>query len=87
MDHFEIKVSEVNEPLCLMTVECLGLSKVGEVLVISEHLHQKERSMEVMSPGFQGADDSEEFSVVDIIVSFCRGEQLREVGTWVPFSV
>ena len=74
MDHFEIKVSKVNEPSCLMTVECLGLSEVGEVLVIGEHLYQKRRPMKVMLPGLQGMDDSKEFSVIDIIVLFCGRE-------------
>ena len=32
-------------------------------------------------------DDSEEFSVVNVVVSFSWGERLREVRTWVPFAV
>ena len=32
-------------------------------------------------------DDGEEFSVIDIIVLFCRGEQLGKIGAWMPFSV
>ena len=87
MDHFDIKVSEVNEPARLSAVEHLGLSEVGEVLVISENLHGERRAMEVMAPGFQGADDGKEFTVIDVTVSFCRGERLGEIGTWVPVPV
>ena len=34
MDHFKVKVGKVDEPACLLSVECLGLAEVGEVLVI-----------------------------------------------------
>ena len=74
MDHFKVKVSEVDEPACLPTVECLGLAEVGEVLVISENLYREGRAMEVVAPGFQGMDDRKEFFVVDIMVSFGRRE-------------
>jgi len=47
------------------------LSEIGEVFVVGEDLDGEGRAMEVMSPGFKGPDDCEEFSVVDIIVSFC----------------
>ena len=30
--------------------------------------------VEVVSPGVQGTNDSKEFSVVDVVVSFCQGE-------------
>ena len=50
MDHFEIKVGEVNQPLCLPAVECLGLAEIREVLVISEDLNWKGRTVEVVSP-------------------------------------
>ena len=74
MDHFKIEVGEVEEPARLLAVECLGLVEVGEVLVISENLHWKGRAMKVMAPRFQGTDDSKEFPVIDVVVSFCGGE-------------
>ena len=87
MDHFEMKVIEINEPSCLTMVECLGLLEINEVFVISEDLHWEGRTMEIVSPIFQGMDDGEEFSVIDIVVLFCRGEQLGKIGAWMPFSV
>ena len=41
MNHFKVKVGKVNEPTCLSVVKRLGLAKIGEVLVISENLHQE----------------------------------------------
>ena len=43
--------------------------------------------MKIMLPGFQGMDDGEEFSVIDIIFLFSWGEQLRKVGARMPIAV
>ena len=74
MDHFEVKVGEVDEPLCLSAIERLGLAEVGKVFVVCENLYQKRRAVEVVTPGFQGANDREEFSVIDVVVLFSRRE-------------
>jgi len=50
------------------------LSEVGKVFVVSEDLNWERRAMEVVSPGFEGADDSKEFTIIDIVVSFCLGK-------------
>ena len=55
--------------------------------MISKDLDGEGGTMEVMSPGLEGADDSQEFSVINVIVLFCRGKGLREVGTGVPFAI
>ena len=70
MDHLEVKVGEVDEPSCLSAIERLGLAEVGETFVVCENLYQERRAVEVVMPGFQGADDHEEFSVIDVVVSF-----------------
>ena len=57
MDHFEVKVGEVNEPSCLAVVKRLGLLEVGEVFMIGEYLHQKGGGMEVVMPRLKGTDD------------------------------
>ena len=49
----------------------LGRAKVGKVLVVGKDLYGKWRSMEVVLPRFQGMNNGEEFSVVDIVVPFC----------------
>ena len=74
VDDFEIKISEVEQPACLATVEVLCLMEVRQVLVICEDLDGEWGSMEVVPPGFQGTDDCEKFSVVDVVVPFCWNE-------------
>ena len=76
MDHLEVKVGKVDEPSCLLAIERLGLMEVSEVLVVCENLYRERRAVEVVTPGFQGMDDREEFSVIDVIVSFSRRERL-----------
>ena len=87
MDHFQVKVSKVDEPARLAAIERLGLAEIGEVLVVSEDLHREGGAMKIVAPGFQGADNSKEFSVVDIVVPLGGGEGLREVGAWVPIAI
>ena len=77
MVHFEIKVSEVDEPTCLSTIQHLGLAKIDEILVVGEDLDREGGTMKVVSPRFQGTDDGKEFLVVDVIVSFCGGERRK----------
>ena len=48
------------------------LSAVVESMCIGEDLHQKGGAMKVMAPEFKGTEDCKEFSIIDIIVSFCR---------------
>ena len=74
MDHFEVKVGEVNEPVCLLMIKRLGLADVGEILVISEKLNRKRGTMKAMSPRFQGMDNGKEFAVIDVIVPL-RGRE------------
>ena len=87
MDHFQVNVSKVDEPACLVAIERLGLVEIGKVLVVSEDLHREGGAMKIVAPGFQGADNSKEFSVVDIVVPLGGGEGLREVGARLPIAV
>ena len=65
----------------------MGLMEIGKVLVVGEDLYGERRAMEIVAPRFQGANDGEEFVVIDIIVSFGGGEGLRQVGAGVPIAV
>ena len=74
----------------LSAVKGLGRTEVSEVFVIGEDLDREWGSMEVILPRLQSSDNGKEFSVictVDVIVLFCRGERLREIGAGVPFTV
>ena len=55
--------------------------------MISENLDGEGGTVEVVSPGFEGMDDCQEFSIIDIIIPFCWREGLREVRTGVPFAI
>ena len=85
MDHFEIVVSEVNEPACLAAVKCLGLAEIGQVFVISKDLHREGRAMKIVAPGFQGADDCEKLSVIDVII-LLRGKNKDASLHWSWFG-
>jgi hypothetical protein len=84
MGDFEIKVSEVEKPTSLSSVEVAGFAEVGEVFMVSEDLNREGGASEVLSPGFESSDDGAEFLVIDIVVLFCGDEGLGEIGTGVP---
>ena len=45
MDDLEIKVSKVEQPLCLVAVEVLGLMEVCQVLIVSKDLNGERGTM------------------------------------------
>ena len=47
--------------------------------MISENLDWERGAMKVMSPGFEGMNNSQEFMIVDIVVLFCQRKGLRKV--------
>ena len=55
--------------------------------MVGEDLYRKGGAMEVVAPRFQGMNDGEEFTVIDIVVTLGGGEGLREVGARVPVAV
>ena len=61
--------------------------EVHQVLVVHKDLDGEGRSMEIMSPGLQGADDGKEFLVIDVVVLFHWDEQLGEIGTGVSIAI
>ena len=63
------------------------MSEISEVLVVGEDLYREGRAVEVVAPGFQGANNSKEFSIINIVVPFRGGERLRQVGAWMPVAV
>ena len=74
MDHFKVEVSEVDEPTRLAAVKRLGLSEVGEVLVVGEDLHRERGTVKIVAPGPQGANHCKKFAVVDVVVALGGGE-------------
>ena len=58
VDHIEIKVCKIKKPMSLVMIQVLGLVKVCQVLMISENLDGKGRTLEIILPGLESADDS-----------------------------
>ena len=50
--------------------------EVREILMVVEDNHQEGGTLYVMSPGAEGADDAEELSIIDLIVTFGRRKGL-----------
>ena len=42
--------------------------------MVCKDLYGEWGPVEVVSPGFQGTDDGEEFPVINVVVLFCRRE-------------
>ena len=55
----------------------MGLAEIGEVFVVREDLYRERGAVEVVAPGFQGANDGEKLAIIDIVISFGGGEGLR----------
>lgn len=87
MGHLKVKICKVKEPASLVSIEILRLMEICQVFVISENLHWEGGALEVMAPCVETVDDCKEFLVIDVIISFSRGEQLGEIGARVPVPI
>ena len=56
----------------MMAGEFLLCPEVGKVIVIRPYLKGVRMTLEVMAESFEGANDSEEFFVVDVVVELRR---------------
>jgi hypothetical protein len=70
MNHLEIKIHKINKPQGLAVIQGLWLAEVLQIFMIGKCLDGKRGSMEIVVPGFKGADNSKEFLDVDVIDSF-----------------
>ncbi len=61
-------------------VDSLRMSPVLEVVVVREDDYRVGTSYEKVSPVFEASDDGQEFSVIDVVVSFGRVEGLGVVS-------
>ena len=57
----------------------MSLTEIWQVFVVGEDMYWERGTVEVMSSRLQSMDDSEEFAIIDVIVSLSRDEQLGEV--------
>ena len=68
-------------------IERLGLAEISKVFVVGEDLYGEGGAVEIVAPGFQGANNGEKFAIIDIVIPFSGGKGLRQVGAWVPIAV
>ena len=54
----------------------MGLAEIGEVFVVGEDLYGEGGAVEIVAPGFQGANNGEKLSVINIVITFGGGEGL-----------
>src|SRR6267154_1653994 len=87
MVEFKVKLIQGELPASLAAGEVLSGAEVKKVLMVGEDNDRVWVPFEVMAPSFQGSDDGKEFSIVDLIVPFCRIKGLGEVYTRVVGTI
>jgi hypothetical protein len=69
VDKFVIVISEAGDVMCDVSVDTLGIAVILQIFMVCEDCDWVCGVCKEVSPGFQAVDYSEEFSVVDVIVS------------------
>ena len=77
----EVKILEEHHPVGLTMGQFLWLMKVRQIFMIGEKGDGIGGSLEVVVPMVKGMDNSEQLSIINIVVAFGRGEGLREIST------
>ena len=85
MNQLEVKASQVQRPMGLVTVEFLSYYEVLQVLVVHPDFYQVLSSFQKVPPLFQRVDDSEHLFVMDLIVPFHQRQEFAVESYWVPF--
>ncbi len=76
----DVVVCQVQEVTGDASVDSLRVSPVLEVIVVCEDDNWVGASDEEVSPVFEASDDGQEFSVIDVVVSFSGIECLGMVS-------
>ena len=85
MNQLEVKASQVQRPMGLVTVEFLSRYEVLQVLVVHPDFYQILSSFQKVSPLFQCMDDSQHLFVMDLVVLFNQRQGFAVESYWVPF--
>ena len=75
MSEHKVKLEQKLTPTGLSGRDLVGRTKVGEIIMIRKDLNRMPSAKEVVTPVFQSFDDSQEFSVIDIIVDLSGEER------------
>ena len=86
---FDVKILQEQHPAGLSLGQILGLFEISQILIVCDHSYRVFCSCKVVSPFFEGLNDSMEFSVIDVIMSLRGGEGCGVVSTGmeVPIGV
>src|SRR5712672_3385440 len=84
VDDGKIILGEEEWPSSLTAGEFLLCPEIGEVIVVGPYFKGFRMTLKVMAESFEGANDSEEFFVVDVVVQFGRLHRLGEESNRVP---
>ena len=87
MLELEVIFRKEEMPSGLSTSEILGGAEEGEILMISEYNDGVRGSEQEMVPVGDSAYDCEEFSIIDLIISFGWSKRFGEVEAWVVVTV
>ena len=60
---------------------------IGEVFVVGDNGNGMWGTLEILFPFGESEDDGEEFSIINIIIIFGRGESLGEVDTGMEVTI
>ena len=77
-DKFEL--GEVLRPAGLTVGQDLGAGEILQVLVVGDHIDQRGRALEVVSPVLEGLKDGQQLLVMGVIVQLWGGQSLQIVG-------
>ncbi|KIM57580.1 hypothetical protein SCLCIDRAFT_130035, partial [Scleroderma citrinum Foug A] len=74
-------------PSGLPTSENLRGREILKIFVIGNNIHQGGRALQVVSPGFESLENSEELLVMHVVVQLGRGECARIEGDWPNLAI
>jgi len=85
--NFEIELGENEGPTGLTPGERRSGHEVAKVAVVGKDLYRVSATFEVVSPVFEGLDNSKEFTVMHLIVPFGWDELAGVKGNRVPMEL
>ena len=82
-----VELGEVLQPAGLTVGQDLGAGEILQVLVVSNHINQRGRVLEVVSPVLEGLEDGQKLLVMGVIVQLRGRQSLQIVGYWSDLEI
>ena len=83
----EVELGEVLPPMSLMAGQDLGAGEILQILVVSDHIHQRGRALKVVSPVLKGLKDGQQLLIMSVIIQLRGGQSPRIVGYWSELGI